>query len=683
MRLAISYLKIRKLLGKVELKKYESDAHNDKYEQQYMKSLNGFLMVIDKDGDIVYISDNVVKYLGIPQVDIIGQSIYEFSHPCDHEEIREILLEKPNHLKNTNDERRFFMRMKCTLTNKGRNVNLKSATYKVVQCRGHLLPIDSKDHPACTVLIGEPIPHPSNIEMPLGRETFVSKHNMEMKYTYCDDRISELLGYSNDELLGKSVYEYQHAADGEENEKVFKDLFSKGQAATSHYRFLAKGGGYAWMVTQATVICNPQTQKPQCVVCLNYVISGIEEKGVIMSQVQMNEEEEIVPKATITMSTNKIFTPRTKEMEKEFYKPKDVVEAKTCTSTPDLDDLTHLAPVAGDVCVPLGFPPCPDNLFNDSDDCINIDSCNEDTDCRLNPIIKTEPPFIPLELTEYNAGGGCMSPLSISSKVSVSSTSLSAPCSPVSSKEEKLLRVMDEFSPGIIIDEKPDSPDSVDWEERAPFIPMDGNEDWMFTPSTHSIFRNLPDGAKKPSKPLPIMPHDTGGGCGVKKIKLTSNDEENSEKLKLMNRCSKFLEPQTIRAGSDPSARVQKARILPLFTSNPNHPLLVKLTQDMSQRITSGGACIDTGRRNFSTKPECTSVLMNLLLKGEDRNHGYSIENPTQQEGRLSALKRKHSVESMLPQITQHDAEVNAPLVQNNLLKGQDLLTALDCSDIL
>lgn len=41
---------------------------------------------------------------------------------------------------------------------------------------------------ASLVLVGCPIPHPSNIEVPLGRQTFLSKHNLNMKFTYADDR---------------------------------------------------------------------------------------------------------------------------------------------------------------------------------------------------------------------------------------------------------------------------------------------------------------------------------------------------------------------------------------------------------------------------------------------------------------------------------------------------------------
>ena len=63
------------------------------------------------------------------QIELIGQSIYEFAHPCDHDEVKDVLEkidpEKPDM------EEEFFIRLKCTLTSKGKNINLKSATYKV------------------------------------------------------------------------------------------------------------------------------------------------------------------------------------------------------------------------------------------------------------------------------------------------------------------------------------------------------------------------------------------------------------------------------------------------------------------------------------------------------------------------------------------------------------------------
>lgn len=45
-----------------------------------------------------------------------------------------------------------------------------------------------EDAKHCLVAIGEPIPHPSNIEIPLDKQTFLSKHSLDMKFTYADEK---------------------------------------------------------------------------------------------------------------------------------------------------------------------------------------------------------------------------------------------------------------------------------------------------------------------------------------------------------------------------------------------------------------------------------------------------------------------------------------------------------------
>lgn len=60
---------------------------------------------------------------------MMGQNIFEYSHPCDHEEIRDVINAKTSETNTA--PKSVFIRLKCTLTSKGRSVNLKSATYKV------------------------------------------------------------------------------------------------------------------------------------------------------------------------------------------------------------------------------------------------------------------------------------------------------------------------------------------------------------------------------------------------------------------------------------------------------------------------------------------------------------------------------------------------------------------------
>nr|CAD7589567.1 unnamed protein product [Timema genevievae] len=54
-------------------------------------------------------------------------------------------------------------------------------------------------------------------------QTFLSKHSLDMKFTYADDKIGDFLGYSPEDLVGRSMYEYHHAMDNTAIEKGFKN----------------------------------------------------------------------------------------------------------------------------------------------------------------------------------------------------------------------------------------------------------------------------------------------------------------------------------------------------------------------------------------------------------------------------------------------------------------------------
>uniref|UniRef100_A0A674P7H3 Hypoxia-inducible factor 1-alpha n=1 Tax=Takifugu rubripes TaxID=31033 RepID=A0A674P7H3_TAKRU len=284
MRLAISYLRMRKLLNAGEPITGEETDLDLQLNGSYLKALDGFLMVLSEDGDMIYLSENIIKCLGLAQFDLTGHSVFDFIHPCDQEELREMLIHRTGSkkAKEPNTERSFFLRMKCTLTSRGRTVNVKSATWKVLHCSGQVRVYENHTEPSpdeqkesavpYLVLICDPIPHPANIEFPLDTKTFLSRHTMDMKFTDCDERITELMGYEPEDLLNRSVYEYYHAQDSDHLAKTHHNLFAKGQVCTGQYRMLAKRGGFVWLETQATVIYNTKNSQPQCVVCVNFVL---------------------------------------------------------------------------------------------------------------------------------------------------------------------------------------------------------------------------------------------------------------------------------------------------------------------------------------------------------------------------------------------------------------------------
>ncbi|XP_036429722.1 endothelial PAS domain-containing protein 1b [Colossoma macropomum] len=360
MRLTISFLRTRKLLASsCSVSEREADRQMDSL---YLKSLEGFVSVVTSDGDMVFLSENINKFMGLTQVELTGHSIFDFTHPCDHDEIRENLTLKTGvgkKGKELSTERDFFMRMKCTVTNRGRTVNLKSASWKVLHCTGHLKVYNScpprvlcgfKEPPlTCVVMMCEPIPHPSNIDTPLDCKTFLSRHSMDMKFTYCDDRVTELIGYSPEDLLGRSVYEFYHALDSESVTKSHQNLCTKGQAVSGQYRMLAKHGGYVWMETQGTVIYNSRNSQPQCIVCVNYVLSDIEEKSTVFS-IDQNES------CFKTHHMSSFFS------QAGSARANDTGGALFTKLKEEPEDLTHLAPTPGDTIIALDFgrPPYED-----------------------------------------------------------------------------------------------------------------------------------------------------------------------------------------------------------------------------------------------------------------------------------------------------------------------------------
>ncbi|KAM4690597.1 hypoxia-inducible factor 1-alpha [Rhinophrynus dorsalis] len=355
MRLTISYLRIRRLLDAGDL---DGESELDKQLNCfYLKALDGFVLVLTEEGDMIYLSENVNKCMGLTQFELTGHSVFDFTHPCDHEELREMLTYRNGPAKKGKEqitERSFFLRMKCTLTSRGRTVNIKSATWKVLHCTGHMRAYETtnddnhcgykKPPMTCMVVICEPIPHPSNIEFPLDSKTFLSRHSLDMKFSYCDERVTELLGYEPKELLGCSVYEYYHALDSDHLTKAHHDMFTKGQVTTGQYRMLAKQGGYVWVETQATVIYNTKNSQPQCIVCVNYVLSGIVEKELILSLGQTEGVQVTEESAEIKMP--EIFTKLDEENDPGSLFDKLKTEP---------DGLTALAPDPGDEIITLDF----------------------------------------------------------------------------------------------------------------------------------------------------------------------------------------------------------------------------------------------------------------------------------------------------------------------------------------
>lgn len=133
---------------------------------------------------------------------------------------------------------------------------------------------DSGFNLTCLVAVGRTIPqyNPPSAStktetIPIEEVQFVSRHAMDGKFLFVDQRAVFMLGYLPQELVGTSIYEYCHPCDVRSLADSHRAALAILDELTSApYRFKTKSGGYICLVTKWTTFKNPWTKEFEFVV---------------------------------------------------------------------------------------------------------------------------------------------------------------------------------------------------------------------------------------------------------------------------------------------------------------------------------------------------------------------------------------------------------------------------------
>ncbi|XP_069938535.1 single-minded homolog 1 isoform X2 [Cherax quadricarinatus] len=238
----------------------------------------------------MYISETASVHLGLSQVELTGNSIFEYIHPADHEEMTAVLNLAPQPVPHSpyvrqdeEIERTFFIRMKCVLAK--RNAGLTTGGYKVIHCSGYLkikhytldmAPYDSCYQNVGLVAVGHSLPPSAITEIKMHSNMFMFRASLDLKLIFLDARVGVLTGFEPQDLIEKTLYQYIHGCDMIHMRFSHHMLLMKGQVTTKYYRFLTRDGGWVWVQTYATIVHNSRSSRPHCIVAVNYVISEVE-----------------------------------------------------------------------------------------------------------------------------------------------------------------------------------------------------------------------------------------------------------------------------------------------------------------------------------------------------------------------------------------------------------------------
>ncbi|KAG8229739.1 hypothetical protein J437_LFUL007914 [Ladona fulva] len=138
------------------------------------------------------------------------------------------------------------------------------------------------------VAVGHSLPPSAITEIKMHSNMFMFRASLDLKLIFLDARVAQLTGYEPQDLIEKTLYHYIHGCDIMHMRYSHHTLLFKGQVTTKYFRFLARDGGWVWMQSYATIVHNSRSSRPHCVVSVNYVLSDLEAKEMVLNGEQMS-----------------------------------------------------------------------------------------------------------------------------------------------------------------------------------------------------------------------------------------------------------------------------------------------------------------------------------------------------------------------------------------------------------
>ncbi|KAB1271769.1 Aryl hydrocarbon receptor nuclear translocator-like protein 1 [Camelus dromedarius] len=298
---------------------------DDELKHLILRAADGFLFVVGCDrGKILFVSESVFKILNYSQNDLIGQSLFDYLHPKDIAKVkeqlsssdtapRERLIDAKTGLPVKTDitpgpsrlcsgaRRSFFCRMKCNRPSvKVEDKDFPSTCSKkkadrksfcTIHSTGYLkswpptkMGLDEDSEPdnegcnlSCLVAIGRlhshVVPQPANGDIRVKSMEYVSRHAIDGKFVFVDQRATAILAYLPQELLGTSCYEYFHQDDiGHLAECHRQVLQTREKITTNCYKFKIKDGSFITLRSRWFSFMNPWTKEVEYIVSTNTVV---------------------------------------------------------------------------------------------------------------------------------------------------------------------------------------------------------------------------------------------------------------------------------------------------------------------------------------------------------------------------------------------------------------------------
>ncbi|XP_052365871.1 neuronal PAS domain-containing protein 4-like isoform X2 [Oncorhynchus keta] len=251
--------------------------------ETFLPAVHGFILILSSRGRLVYVSENVSDYLGLSMVDVLqGDTFYDLVESQDVETVRSN-LETDN--TTSTAERSFVCQMHTSKAFRQEYGNCCSimvrGRYQTIPQSPQSTPTSSPDRgrsgsPVEMVFLALCTPtvnHLGNSIFSSCSSSFTSLHRPDMSFSHLDESVVFYLGYSSEELIGRSWYSLLHPEDLSLSAYSHKSLMQadEGRQMEMVLRLQHSDLSWSWIYTRAAKL--PGNQE---VSCCNYIISETE-----------------------------------------------------------------------------------------------------------------------------------------------------------------------------------------------------------------------------------------------------------------------------------------------------------------------------------------------------------------------------------------------------------------------